>query len=297
MSIDTDVDEPDFMSIGTVFSFSEANSRNYNYDLNTNNQTRRLVSNASKKAIDVKYNNFQDIAGTKYATNVNIECNAGVYMSAIKPGLESIKEGWKADIDNHRVTCSYVSPRNDKSNAHNICTQITLLISSKTDPSTRTKADLHCYHTDNKIQLQGGPLGSTGLSSASWIAKNLIIPLTHSHIEKNQENIRCINEEILATPQEPSCEKCKKAIAGDTSAAKDQDLSAVSVENFSTRDVQTDKHTRVQTGAKIPGIAITVSVACNHHLHSPYLQPLQHHKLLQLLLQHHQHLLKVQQCS
>ena len=106
----------------------------------------------------------------------------------------------------------------------NICTQITLLISSKTDPSTGTKAVLHCYHTDNKIQLQGGPLGSTGLSSASWIAKNLIIPLTHSHIEKNQENIRCINEEILATHQEPSCEKCKKAIAGDTLAAKDQAL-------------------------------------------------------------------------
>ena len=98
------------------------------------------------------------------------------------------------------------------------------MISSKTDPSTGTKAVLHCYHTDNKIQLQGGPLGSTGLSSASWIAKNLIIPLTHSHIEKNQENIRCINEEILATHQEPSCEKCKKAIAGDNLAAKDQAL-------------------------------------------------------------------------
>ena len=118
-----------------------------------------------------------------------VECNAGVYLTAIQPALEKVHEGWKADFNDKSVVCTKVSDRFDQSETHKVCTQLHLLISQKEDEAFSTKVVLHLYHTEDKVQVQGGPLLSSSMSSTTWIIQNLIEPLAASHIDSNQDLI------------------------------------------------------------------------------------------------------------
>ena len=93
----TETYDANHVNAETIFSLPEdpqsSGNMNYNYLLNQENQTRRLLANAVKKPIEITYKSMQNISGINYATNVNVECNAGVYMTAIKPALELINVG------------------------------------------------------------------------------------------------------------------------------------------------------------------------------------------------------------
>ena len=90
----------------------------YNYSLNNQNQEKRLIDNATKPPLDVTSNCFKNIDGIDYPTNVNLQFNAGVYLSAIKPVLETVDVGWSADIGDWVLTCAKVSDRKDNLDEH-----------------------------------------------------------------------------------------------------------------------------------------------------------------------------------
>ena len=72
----------------------------YKYSLNSHNQARRLVAGAQKPPLSFTYNNIKTVDGVQYAHNVNIDLNSGVYLSAIKPVLETLTTGWSTELDN-----------------------------------------------------------------------------------------------------------------------------------------------------------------------------------------------------
>ena len=85
----------------------------YPYALNTSNQSTRLVTNASKPPVTITQNNLKTIRGATCATNVTMEFNSGVYITAIKPVLNSIKVGWKTIVSNWDISCTKLSNRED----------------------------------------------------------------------------------------------------------------------------------------------------------------------------------------
>ena len=87
-----------------------------------------------------------------------------------------------------------------------------------------TKVVMHFYHTDSKIQIQGGYLPSSGTSSASWVVKNLIEPLALAHIDTNRDSISVINEAILEGSSSFSC-VCKLSVNPSAKSAKDRSIS------------------------------------------------------------------------
>ena len=139
----------------------------YQYTLNKDNQTQRLLANANKVPMNITYNNFIVLNGKKHATNVNIEFNAGVYMSAIKPALEAIHEGWKTVVLGTNITCNNISDRMDNSGSLLVCTQLTLTLANHLEGITGSKVVLHLYHTDDKLQIQGSHLLNK-VSTAVW---------------------------------------------------------------------------------------------------------------------------------
>lgn len=179
--------------------------------------------NASKPPIDITYNDDKTKDGIKFFGNANIGCNSGVYLTAIKPVLETIHEGWTTDCNDFLIVCDQVSGRQDQSKAHSVCTQLVLQIKDKINHFISHKAVLHFYHTDDKVQVQGSSLVSPGVSAAMWIVKNLIEPLAISHVQSNQETISGINEAILA-PSNSQCKYCMNQIYPDTTSVKDQPL-------------------------------------------------------------------------
>ena len=199
---------------------SDAYDRTYSYEINKQKQTERLQNNAVKAPFTIETKDIRNVDGYSCAMNVNVTCNAGVYITAIKPTLEIIQEGWTANIADFTVTCSNISERCDSSKTLLVCTQVTLLINHKSDPS-QTKAVLHLYHTDNKVQVQGGYLPLSGTSSASWLVKNLIEPLAFSHAESNKDNIEGMNRAILSDTSFP-CESCKSPVSTGSKYVRDQ---------------------------------------------------------------------------
>ena len=145
----------------------------YNYSLNVNNQATRLVTNASKPPLEITQNSFRNIGGDNCATNVTLQFNAGVYLTAIKPVLSSLKVGWKTEVSHWSILCTNLSNRDDNTQQHLLCTQLTLVIKGKDNLDISHQATLHLYHTKDKIQIQGSTLVSPGVSSASWIAENI----------------------------------------------------------------------------------------------------------------------------
>ena len=62
--------------------------------------------------------------------NTDIEFNAGLYMSAIKPALQAIHEGWKKDAHGTNIICMKISNRSDNSGNLLVCTQLTLSLTN-----------------------------------------------------------------------------------------------------------------------------------------------------------------------
>ena len=198
----------------------------YNYSLNTENQTRRLVENASKPPIKVSHKNPKLVDGVEYATDVIIECSSGLYLTAIKPTLESVDVGWRTEVLDWIITCNNLSNRNDNQKQHLLCTQLSLTLSNKNLPESSHKATLHFYHTQDKIQIQGSSILSPGVTSATWLSSNLIEPLAAAHIATNQESIIRMNEAILASAHgtSHSCTGCSSIIQSNSKLVRDQPM-------------------------------------------------------------------------
>ena len=154
---------------------------------------------------------------------LNLQFNAGVYLSAIKPVLETVDVGWSADIGDWVLTCAKVSDRKDNLDEHLLCTQIALIVKSKQDDLISHKVTLHCYHTNDKIQVQGTSIMAPGVSSATWTARNLIEPLAVSHVSTNQASIDHINSAIL-TASSNSCQACFSHINPRPTSVREQPI-------------------------------------------------------------------------
>ena len=199
----------------------------YNYSLNPQNQTKRLVANASKPPISVIYNNPKIVEGVQYNLNAVIECNSGVYITAIKPVLESVSVGWTSDLGMWTISCSKLSNRQDNSSDHLLCTQLTLLIKANNCSAKAHQLTLHFYHTQDKILIQGSSIISAGVSAATWLVKNFIEPLTTIHITNNPEAINIINDAIMTSvsTRSWSCHFCHTNIDPGATQVRDHPLS------------------------------------------------------------------------
>ena len=204
----------------------------YNYAINPQNQSRRLISSALKSPLTVTYNHFEVIDNITYAFNVNVECNSGVYLTAIKPVLQTVSTDWNTKIGSWSVTCCKVSSRQDSPGDHLLCTVLTLNITNTVldsvlgGPSQPHKVTLHCYHTKNKIQVQSSAILTPGTAAASWIVENLIEPLARNHIASNSQSIQQVNNAILSSisPSTLLCNHCNFDIDPGANQVRDQPL-------------------------------------------------------------------------
>ena len=114
----------------------------HKYSLNSVNQTKRLIESSNPPPMEIKYSNQQMIKGRRHPTSVSIDCNAGVYLSAVKPVLEEIDTGWTHDLMDTTVTCEEVSHRKDIS-GRKVCTKLVLYLSEQCSPLQRAKIVLH----------------------------------------------------------------------------------------------------------------------------------------------------------
>ena len=168
----------------------------FDFQLNEQNQSKRLVENAQKTAFSVSYKDTRNLNGKTLPTSASIECNAGVYVTAIKPALEAIHEGWEKEILGTTLNCIKVSNRFDNSDRL-VGTQITLNLQPRNSHQS-AKVVLHFYHTSTSTSLlvQGAKLMPEGISSATWFVQFFIEPLACLHISENDEAIRNINTNI-----------------------------------------------------------------------------------------------------
>ena len=206
--------------IETAYTVIDNQDITYKYTVNRDNQTKRLIENAKKAAYDVTYKDFKSIDGNRLPTNANVEFNAGVYMSAIKPALIAVQEGWKTVVFGTSMTCQKLSNRMDKSGNHLVCTQLTLLLTNLFEGLSNSKVVMHFYHTDDKLQIQGSSLLSR-VSTAEWMVEHFIKPMAAQHLEGNSDMIGSINREILSRKQ---CCFCKSVVNHSASNIKDQTL-------------------------------------------------------------------------
>ena len=100
----------------------------------------------------------------------------------------------------------------DKSGQHSVCTQLTLSLSNPFENITNSKVVMHCYHTDNKIQVQGSKVISR-VSSAVWMVEHFIKPLVKQHVESNAGMINNINNEIISTANNQSEEENTNSVS------------------------------------------------------------------------------------
>ena len=87
----------------------------YLYKLNPVNQARKLIENTSRPEFSIRYSNPQTILGVQHPTSVSVDCNSGVYLTAIKPALQAINVGWQTDILSTLIICEDISDRTDLS--------------------------------------------------------------------------------------------------------------------------------------------------------------------------------------
>ena len=202
-------DDSTMTDISDTGGFSAASSKalgacaqdlTYNYSLNNQNQTRRLLTSALKQPLSITFNDFKILDNIRYAFNVNVECSSGVYLTAIKPVLETVTTDWTAEVGDFFLACSKVSNRQDNTGNHLLCTVLGLTITAKDQQdSLLHRTTLHFYHTRDKIQVQGSSVISPGVSSATWLVKHLIEPLAARHIATNQNAIDQVNSAILSS--------------------------------------------------------------------------------------------------
>ena len=206
--------------------YSHTSDLTYNYTLNSNNQSRRMLQNALKPPIAITYNNLQSINNVNHALNAIVECSSGVYLTAIKPALMEVTDTWSANVANHVITCSNVSDRNDNNKRHLVCTQLTLHVKPKVMQGEDNihNLTLHFYHTKDKVLIQSSTVMSPGMSAAKWLVKFFIEPLADNHIATNQQTIEQVNNAIISsvTSRGFSCSFCTRTI--DPAAPQVKDL-------------------------------------------------------------------------
>ena len=186
------------------------------------NQTKRLIENCDRAAIDIRYSSYQNLGGRQVPTNVSIDCNSGAYMSAIKPALEQITQGWHTEVCNTLITCEEIIGRTDLS-GRKVSTKLVLYLTENSQPTIKQKVVLHFHHTSSSVQAQGSSLLSCGTSSPVWLSKNFLEPSANMHVNQNRGTINAINTQIRQEGSS-SCNHCNNPIHPTASQPKDQEL-------------------------------------------------------------------------
>ena len=228
VSLLSDLSEPETnqMDTDTRIPSNNAPDKTFSYSLNPMQQSRRLLNNAQKSPMEITLNNFKTLNGKYVPTNAHIECNAGTYISAVKPVLAAIDIGWKHDLPDVTIACIDVSPRYDIS-GRLVSSKLVLMLSTRSGASAKTV--LHFYHTSNSIQIQGSSLMPEGISSAAWLVKYFVEPLAQNHISSNLDTIKEINNHIIRShcssiPAYTHCQACKDVFNPTAPLAKDRSL-------------------------------------------------------------------------
>ena len=216
---------------GSVVSTSDAASHSnitagniqFQYSLNSVAQAKRLLENTDRPPFSIRYSNLQNIKGQQHPTNVSIDFNSGVYLSAVKPVLEEIDIGWKTEVLSTIISCDDLSNRSESS-GRNVSSKLVLYLAETSNPSTKLKVVIHFYHTSSTVQVQGSSLLSCGINSPVWLVKNFIEPLATKHATNNSATIEAINTNIRQS-NPCFCSHCKDPITTTASLPKDQELS------------------------------------------------------------------------
>ena len=193
----------------------------HQYSLNSVNQARRLLDNTTRDTFEIRYSSPQTIMGRQHPTNVSIDCNTGVYLSAVKPALELITRGWQAEVLATLITCDGRSDRTEMS-GRKVSAKLVLYLTENSAPSVKCKVVLHFYHTSSTIQAQGSALLSFGVTSPVWLTRNFLEPLATNHANQNRLAIETINTRIRDTVYK--CNYCNDQIKSTASRPKDQEL-------------------------------------------------------------------------
>ena len=194
----------------------------YQYNINPMNQAKRLLENSVRPPLEIRYSNPQTIRGCQHPTSVSVDCNTGVYMSAIKPVLDNIKEGWRTVVSSVTIVCHDISDRTEMS-GRKVCTKLVLHLIEQQAESVPCKVVLHFYHTSSTLHAQGSTILSSGVSAPVWLVKEFLEPLAISHINQNSNEISAINNDIRESSKH-DCAKCKTKIKSTATHAKDQQL-------------------------------------------------------------------------
>ena len=199
---------------------------------------------------------------THHYLNAIVEFNSGVYLTAIKPVLETVTTDWSLDVGSWTIGCSKVSNRDDNTGNHLLCTVLVLTITAKDQQqsSNHHSVTLHFYHTNDKILIQGSSILVPGISSAKWLVQNLIEPLTANHLATNHHSIEQINNDIISSAASRNwpCNKCQSNIEPSSTQVKDQPLTCKRCSEISTRGAPTGVVLEEVGGINLPGFALTV---------------------------------------
>ena len=161
---------PGILSGGTLSDpaiISAGAGINFQYTINSVIQTKRLFENSTRPALDIRYSNPQTINGHQHHTSVSVDGNSGVYMSSVKPALESISEGWQTEVLSTLLTCDNILDRCEMS-GRKVFTKLTLYLTENLRPSVKNKVVVHFYHTSSTVLAQGSSVLSCGKSSPVW---------------------------------------------------------------------------------------------------------------------------------
>ena len=196
------------------------------YRLNHVNQAKRLIENTSRPEFEIKLSNPQTTQGVKHPTSVSVDCNSGVYLTAIKPALQAINIGWQTDILSTLIVCEDISDRTDLS-GRKVCTKIVLFMTESISPNVKNKVVLHFYHTSCTLLAQGSSVMSCGTCSPVWLVKNFLEPLATAHTAQNKDAIDAVNTDIRQSAQSATfcCSKCNEQVNPSATHPKDQELS------------------------------------------------------------------------
>ena len=211
--------------------------------------------------MEVTFKNIQVINGENHPTNTYIECNAGNYISAVEPALESVSAGWKLDLTGVTISCIDVSPRLDTSGKH-VSTKLVFMVAV----NTSSKIVLHFYHTSNTILVQGSTIMPEGISFAAWLVKHFLEPLAAMHSAQNSLQIEAINSTIRQTTTFP-CGGCNDPINPTASLPKDQELSCSKCRKLFHKRC-TDRRKTTANWRKSPWYCLGCVLGSQNNLHT-----------------------------
>ena len=237
----------------------------FNYSLNNEHQANRMIAGATRPSLSVTYNNIQTIQGIQYALFATVECNSGVYLTAIKPALQAVTNDWSMDINGWVVSCTSVSNRQDNTGTHLLSTQLKLIISNQ-DSTVSHHITLHFYHTNDKILIQSSTVILPGMSAATWLVKHFIEPLTATHVATNQQSIDQINNAILSSSVSQgswSCSFCFSKISLTATKVKEQPLTCKNCNNVFHKKCTNRSSTRGSNWNREPWVCPSCTTSDN----------------------------------